>query len=86
MATFLVSSLTADFTFVQFNVLIWWKLLVSLCYYVEYIIMTAFHRFLNIFYISQFHKVMWLHSQDAAGKMTPILLQIPFKSKGIKFL
>jgi len=33
--TFLVLNLTADFTFVHFNVLVWWKLQVSWCSCVE---------------------------------------------------
>jgi len=43
-------SLSAYCTFVQFNVLIWWKLQVSWCYCVKYI---RFSPFLYIFYISQ---------------------------------
>jgi len=35
--TFLVFSLTADYTFMHFNVLLWWKLHVSRCCCVEYI-------------------------------------------------
>ena len=60
--TSLVFSLTADSTFVHFNVLVWWKLRVSWCYCVEYI---RFHHFLIFF---TFHKVVWLHSQDVVGK------------------
>ena len=47
--TFLVFSLTADSTFVHFNVLIWWKLQISWCYCVEYLRISHF----LFFYISQ---------------------------------
>jgi len=47
--TFLVFSLTADSTFIHFNVLVWSKLQVRWCYCVEY---TRFSPFL-LFYISQ---------------------------------
>jgi len=67
---FLVFSLTADATFVHFNVLVCWKLQVRSCYCVE---CTRFSPFLIFF---AFHKVVWLHSWGVVGKITNILLQI----------
>jgi len=43
--TFLLFSLTADSTFVHFNVLVWWKLQVNWCYCVEYIRILPFWIF-----------------------------------------
>jgi len=69
--TFLVFNLTKGFTFVNFNVLV-----DENCKWVDVIVLNI--SYFHHFWFFTFYKVGWLHSYGVVGKITDMLLQIPY--------